>query len=119
VVRAVALGAAVVLGVGVPVATIGALLFDEGSDAVFPLAALLVAAFVAGGWLAGREAPSSSVLVGALAALAGFGVAQAVSVALQVADDEDVRVARVAANLALAAAGGVVGALIAGRRARA
>jgi hypothetical protein len=116
-VRAVALGAAVVLGVGVPVATIGALLVDEGSDAVFPLAAVLVAAFVAGGWLAGREAPAAAVLVGAAAALVGCLVAQGVSVVLQVADDEHVRAATVAANLALAAAGGTVGALIHGRTA--
>jgi hypothetical protein len=117
VVRAVALGAAVVLAVGVPVATVGALVLDDGSNAVFPLAGLVVVAFAAGGWLAGREAPSSPLAVGAAAALVGFAVAQAVSIVLQVVDDEDVRVAPVVANAAMAAAFGMLGGRVGAREA--
>jgi hypothetical protein len=110
VVRAIALGAGVVLAVGIPVATIGSLVLDEGSNAVFPLAALVIAAFVGGGWVAGREAPSSPLVVGAVAALVGFAIAQTVSIVLQVVDDDDVDIAPVLANAALAAAAGLLGA---------
>lgn len=117
--RAVAIGAAVVIAVGVPVATAGAVLLDEGSDLVFAFAAVVVAAFVAGGWVAAKEAPRAPVAAGAAAALAGFAVAQAVSAGLQVASDEEVRIVAVAANAGLAAAAGVVGGLGASRRSEA
>jgi hypothetical protein len=114
--RAVALGAGVVLAVGVPVAIIGTLVLDEGSNAVFPLAALVVATFVAGGWLAGRETPerTNPLLAGALAALVGFAIAQGVALLLQEADD-DIRAGVVAGNAVLAAVAGLVGGRIAAR----
>jgi putative membrane protein (TIGR04086 family) len=113
--RAIALGAAVVLLVGVPIAVVGAVALDEGSNLVFPLAAVVLAGFVAGGWYAARQEPRSALLVGAAAALAGFAVAQVVSIALQVAQDEDVRPAAVLANAVLAAACGVAGGAVARR----
>jgi putative membrane protein (TIGR04086 family) len=113
--RGVALGAAVVLAVGVPVAVLGALALDDGSNLVFPLAAVVVAAFVAGGWFAVRQAPDERPVIGAAAALAGFAIAQVVSVALQVAQDEDVRPAAVVTNAVLAAACGLLGGALAAR----
>ena len=114
--RAVALGAAVVLAIAVPVAVVGAIALDEGSNLVFPLAACVLAAFVAGGWFAGRHAEGESKLVvGAAAAFAGFIVAQGVSLALQVAQDDDVQPAAVAANAVLAAACGLAGGALAAR----
>lgn len=113
--RAVALGAGVVLAIGVPVATVGSLLIDEGSNAVFPLAGLVIAAFVAGGWLAGREWPASPLGVGAAAALIGCAVAQAVAIVVRIAGDEDVRPGVVAANVGLAAVAGLIGGTLGAR----
>ena len=114
-IRGVALGAAVVLAVGVPVAVVGSIALDEGSDLVFPLAAVVIAAFVAGGWFAVRQTPESTPAVGAAAAVCGFAIAQIVSLALQVAQDEDIRPAAIAANAVLAAACGLVGGAAAAR----
>jgi len=114
--RAVGLGAAVVLAVAVPVATVGSALLDEGSDAVLVLALLVLVAIGAGGWVAGRQAPSSPLLHGAVAALAGFAVAQGLSIALQVAGDDDVDVAAVAFNTLLAANAGLLGGWLSTRR---
>ena len=114
-IRPVVLGAAVVLAVGVPVAVVGSLALDEGSNLVFPLAAVVVAAFVAGGWFAVRQAPRSRPVVGAAAAFCGFAVAQVVSLALQAAQDEDIRPAAVVANAVLAAACGLAGGAVAAR----
>ena len=114
--RAVALGAAVVLAIAVPVAVVGALALDEGSNLVFPLAACVLAAFIVGGWFAGRQTETESKLVvGAAAALAGFVVAQGVSLALQVVQDDDVQPAAVVANAVLAAACGLAGGALAAR----
>ena len=115
--RAIGLGAAIVVGVGVPVALVGALAVDEDSDLVFPLAAIVVAAFVVGGWYAARTAGRNAPLAaGALAAVAGFAVVQALVVVLLVVDDEDVRPAAIAANAVLAAGAGFLGAALGSRR---
>ena len=114
--RPVALGALVVLAIAVPVAAIGAIALDDGSNLVFPLALCVLAAFVAGGWFAVRQAErESKPVVGAAAALAGFVVAQSVSLALQVAQDDDVQPAAIVANAVLAAACGLAGGALAAR----
>lgn len=110
---AIVLGGAVVIAVGVPVALVGGLVLGDGSDLVFVLAALVVAAFVAGGWLAGRRHARSPLVAGAGAAVAGFAVTQGLAVALQLAQDEDVRVAAVAANAVVAAGSGLLGGALA------
>ena len=115
-VRSVALGAAVVLGIAVPVALIGALVLDDGSNLVFPFAALVIGAFVFGGWFAARSGGGlPKPAIGALAALTGFAIAQAVTVSVQMAQDEDVRPAVIAANAVLAAACGMAGGALAAR----
>ena len=114
--RAVALGAAVVLVVGVPVATIGSLLVDEGSNAAFPLAILTLFAFMAGGFVAGSKRPDAPLIHGAAAAFAGFAVAQTVSIVLQLVQDDDISVVAVAFNALLAANIGLFGAWLASRR---
>lgn len=114
--RAVALGAAVVLIVAVPVATIGSLVLDEGSNAAFPLAALTLFAFVAGGYVAGSKRPDAPLVHGAAAAFVGFAVAQTISIVLQLAQDEHVSAVAVAFNALLAANIGLFGAWLASRR---
>ena len=115
--RAVALGAAAVLIVAVPVATIGSLLLDEGSNAAFPLAVLTLAAFVVGGYIAGSKRPDAPFVHGAAAAAAGFAIAQTISIVLQLVQDDTVSVVAVAFNALLAANVGVFGAWLASRRA--
>jgi len=112
--RAVLLGAAVVLGVAVPVAAIGSLVVDEGSDAVFVLALLALVAIGAGGWLAGSRARRSPLATAALAAFAGFAVAQLVSLVLQAIDDDDINPAAVVFNALLATNVGLLGGWLAG-----
>ena len=46
------------MAVGVPVAAVGSLVLDDGSDLVFLFAVLAVAGFVAGGYVAGRAPPT-------------------------------------------------------------
>jgi hypothetical protein len=113
--KAIALGAAIVLAVGVPIAVIGALAVDDGSNIVFLLAVPVLAAFVAGGWYAARQEPRSALVVGAAAAVAGFAIAQVVSIALQVVQDEDVNAGAVVGNALLAAACGLLGGAVARR----
>ena len=114
--RSVLLGAAVVVGVGVPVALVGSLALDDGSDLVFPLAALVIAAFVVGGWCAARNDGASPLLTGAAAAVAGVAVAPALAVALGVAQEEVVRPAAIVANAVLAAGAGLLGGALGGQR---
>ena len=114
--RAVALGAAAVLIVAVPVATIGSLLLDEGSNAAFPLAVLTLVAFVVGGYVAGSKRPDAPFVHGAAAAFVGFAIAQTISIVLQLVQDDTVSVVAVAFNALLAANIGVFGAWLASRR---
>lgn len=115
--RAVALGAAVVLVVGVPVATIGSIVVDEGSNAAFPLAVLTLLALVAGGFVAGSKRPDAPLIHGAAAAFVGFAIAQTVSIILQLVQDDEVSPVAVAFNGLLAANIGLFGAWLASRRA--
>ena len=113
---AVGLGAVVTMAVGIPVAAIGAVLLEDGSDLVFFFAALAVTGFLAGGYVAGHRRPESPMAHGAVAALAGYAVAQAVSALLQVVRDESVSVVAVVFNALLAANIGLAGGALGGRR---
>ena len=113
---AVGLGAVVAMAVGIPVATIGSVVLDDGSDLVFFFAALAIVGFLAGGYVAGHRRPEAPMAHGAAAAFAGFGVAQAISAVLQLARDESVSPVAVAFNALLAANIGLVGGLVGARR---
>jgi hypothetical protein len=113
---AVGLGAVVTMAVGVPVATIGSVVLDEGSDFVFFFAVLALLGFLAGGFVAGARQPDTPMMHGALAALAGFAVAQSVAAVLQVIRDEDVSPVAIVFNAVLAANIGLVGGWAAARR---
>jgi hypothetical protein len=106
--RAVAMGAAVALAVAVPIATIGSVVLDDDSALVLPLAVVVLAGFVAGGMVAGRPRE------GAIAALIGIVVPEIVSTALDLAGDDDVHWAALAANVVVAVALGGVGGFAAG-----
>lgn len=115
-VAAVALGAAVVLAVGVPVAIVGALVLDEGSAGVFPLAGVVVVGVGAGGWLAGTRASSAPMPHAVVGGVLGFAGAQALSAVLLVVRDRDVSVAALGFNVAVAVAVAAVGGWVASSR---
>jgi hypothetical protein len=115
--RAVGLGALVTMAVAVPVATIGSVVLDDGSDLVFFFALLAMIGFVAGGYVAGGRGTAAPMAHGAVAALIGFVVAQAIAAILQLARDEDVSLVAVVFNALLAANIGLLGGWFAGRKA--
>jgi hypothetical protein len=112
----VGVGALATIAVGVPVATIGAVVLDDGSDFVFFFALLALLGFLAGGYVAGFRQPGSPMAHGAVAALAGFAVSQSVAAVLQLARDESVNPIAVAFNAMVAANLGLVGGLVGARR---
>lgn len=117
---AVGLGAVVTMAIGIPVATIGSVVLDDDSNFVFFFAVVALIGFLLGGFVAGFRAPETPMTHGAVAALAGFVVAQAVSAALQLVRDEDVSPVAIVFNALLAANIGLAGGWFASRsRARA
>lgn len=115
--NAIGLGALITMAVGIPVASIGSVVLDDGSNLVFLFAALALGGFLAGGWVAGSRRPQAPMAHGALAALVGFAVAQAIAAGLQIVRDEDVSALAVVFNALLAANIGLLGGWLAGRRA--
>ena len=113
---AVGVGSLVTMAVGIPVATIGSVVLEDGSDYVFFFALLAVLGFLAGGYVAGWRRPDTPMTHGAVAAFGGFAVAQAVAAVLQVIRDEDLSAVAIAFNALLAANIGLVGGWYAGRR---
>lgn len=112
----VGLGAVTTMAVGIPVATIGSVVLDDGSDLVFLFAVLALLGFLAGGYVAGHRQPTAPMTHGAVAALAGFTVAQAVAAVLQLARDESVSAVAVVFNALLAANIGLGGGAWGARR---
>jgi hypothetical protein len=113
---AVGLGAVITMAVGIPVATIGSVVLEDGSDLVFLFAVLALLGFLAGGYVAGHRRPEAPMAHGAVAALAGFAVSQAVSAVLQVVRDESVSPVAVVFNALLAANIGLAGGALGARR---
>lgn len=89
---------------------------DEGTDQsnwVYLAFVFVVAAYVVGGWVAGRRSPSGPFVNGAAAPAAAFVLVQAVA---WVASGDGISIVAAIFNLLLAATIGVVGAGIAGTR---
>lgn len=112
----VGLGALATMAVGIPVATIGSVVLDDGSNLVFFFAVLALVGFLAGGYVAGFRRPDTPMAHGAAAAFAGFAVSQATSALLQVARDESVSVVAVLFNALVAANIGLLGGMYGARR---
>jgi hypothetical protein len=117
--RAVALGAAVVVVVALPLAVLDAAGRDGGEAGPLSLLVFIVTlvAFVVGGHVAARRAPASPYSTSALAALLGFAVVAAIGAATRAARGDEVSVTRIVFNGLLAYACGLVGGGIASRRA--
>lgn len=130
--RAATAGALLALAVIVPVSVVVAVLDRTGDDGSPAGAALgmvgLLLAYAAGGWRAGRLAPETPLTNGALAGLGAFALWIPIRIAIwAVRDDPSALVGghdpvfdvgSVFGAVVLAAAFGILGALVATRRAR-
>ncbi|HUF32707.1 MAG TPA: hypothetical protein VMN58_05820 [Acidimicrobiales bacterium] len=117
--RAVALGATVVVAVALPLAVADVVARDDGEAGPLSLLAFVgtLVVFVVGGHLAARRAPASPYSTSALAALAGYVVVAAIGVASRTIRGDGVSITRIAFNGLLAYACGLLGGALASRRA--
>ena len=120
--RAVLIGAVVTLVIAVPPAVIAQVQADrdalDGSNWVLALFALVLVAFMAGGWAAARRSPAAPLANGATAALVAYALVQGYGIARRLADGDDVRWLGMAFAALLAVSCGTVGAVLASLRGR-
>ena len=117
--RAVGAGALLAIVIALPAALVGEAAADGDEDPsglVLLCFVVVLAAFVAGGYLAARRAPDAPYSNGAVAALVGFALIQLGGVIANVLQDDTIHVASIAFSALLAIASGLVGALLATRR---
>lgn len=115
--RAVGAGAAVALGVAVPVIVAGQAL-PRGSSLVVVLYLVLLAGLVAGGRRAGRRRPDAPLTHGALAALVTTGsLLVAVVVVRQAGGEPAPNLVAVVFNLLMSGSAGILGGLLSTRTA--
>lgn len=118
--RAVLFGAVVSLVIAVPPAVLAQIQSDrdalEGSNWVLALFAVVLIAFVAGGYAAAKRTRREPLVNGALAAVAAFVVVQGYGVARRLADGDEIRWFGILFAALLAASCGTVGAIVAAAR---
>jgi hypothetical protein len=117
---AVGAGAVLAVVIALPAALVGEAAVDGDEDPsglVLLCFVVVLLAFVAGGWLAARRAVDAPFSNGAVAALVGFAVIQLGGIVVNLVEDEPVRGASIVFSALLATASGLVGALVATRRA--
>ena len=118
--RAVLIGAVVTLVLALPPAVIAQVQADrdalEGANWVLALFAVVLVAFMAGGWVAARRGPASPLANGATAALAAYAVVQGYGIVRRLADGDDIRWLGIAFAALLAVSCGTVGAVLASLR---
>ncbi len=112
---AVRRGALLCLLVATPAAVISALLADnesgtDQSNWVYVALLAIVAAYLAGGAVAGKAARESPFANGAAAAFMAFAVVQIIGIVIRLARGDDVSLIALAFNSLLAASIGAVGA---------
>lgn len=111
-------GAAVAIAVCLPVALLAEVVIDpdDPSGWAIPLYLGVLIGFVLAGSVAGREAATSPLVTGALAALAGFGVIQGIGIVVRLVGGDDVVVASIVFTALLAYGCGLTGAVMGERR---
>ena len=117
--RAVGAGALLAIVIALPASLVGEAAADGDEDPsglVLLCFVVVLAAFVAGGYLAARRAVDAPYSNGAVAALTGFALIQLVGVIANLLQDDPIEVASIAFSALLAIASGVAGALLATRR---
>lgn len=112
--RAVAAGAALGLGVSVPIIVVSSLVgIGSDSNAVFVAFLAYLAGLTLGGWLAARRRPDAPLSNGAVAAIASYVVIAVVASIVRMATGRVLDPASLVLNLFLAASAGILGGLIA------
>jgi putative membrane protein (TIGR04086 family) len=122
--RAVAVGAAVAICLAVPPVLIYIVLHDadvigDKSSLALIFYALAMIGFATGGFVAASKRPDTPLTHGALAAFAGFALVQAIGVAVIVLRGDTVHWVQIIFNALLSAGLGLLGGLVATRRAEA
>lgn len=120
--KAVLAGAALALAVlGITIGAVAvidaAVGLARGSDWVFLFYAVALSGLAAGGWLAARRCPDAALAHGLLAALGAYVVLAFGVVIIRLMLDRDIDPVALAFNALTAASAGILGTLIAERRA--
>ena len=117
--RAVAAGTLAALAIAAPAAILAQAvdsISDSGWEAVF--IPIVLAGFVVGGFVAARRGADLPLADGAVAAALAFAVVQLIGIVRRVIADDPLRWGAYLFNALLAACVGVLGAIVASRRAR-
>lgn len=106
---AVIRGAVVSTGLVIPVAFVIGRLLDDDSNWQIPLTFAVLAAFAAGGAVAGRRSPKTPAVHGALSAVPCLVIVTVVAVGARVFGDGDATIALVASQVVIAVSLGMLG----------
>ncbi len=106
---AVIRGAVVSTGLVIPVALVIGRLLDDDSNWQIPLTFAVLASFAAGGAVAGRRAPKTPAVHGALSAVPCLVIVTVVAIVSRVFGDGDVTIALVASQVVIAVSLGMLG----------
>lgn len=121
--RAIALGAAVALAVGVPAGILAQALDAAGTIAddsiwLIVLTGVILAGMGAGGYLAAARRADAPLVHSAAAAVAAYAVVQTIGIVGRVAGDRPIEWTAIPVVGLLAAAAGMAGGIVADHRAR-
>lgn len=118
--RAVLAGAAVSLVIAVPPAVLAQIQSDrdalEGSNWVLVLFAVVLIAFIAGGYVTAKRADGDPLTNGAVAALLAYVLVQGFGIIRRLADGDEIRWLGIVFAALLSASCGTVGAIVATAR---
>ena len=115
--RAIGVGAVTAIAIALPVALVSQVVVDDADDPLsVPFLLLVMLGLGAGGYAAARHAPAAPYINGALAALLGWALIQAVGVVRMVITDEEFNVLSLLFVGLIAYSAGILGALVAERR---
>ncbi len=118
--RAVLVGAAVSLVIAVPPAVLAQIQYDrdalEGSNLVLVLFAVVLIAFMAGGYVTATRARGEPLTNGAVAAMVAYLVVQGFGIIRRLDDGDEIRWVGIVFAALLAASCGTVGAVLASMR---
>lgn len=114
--KAVARGAAVAVGLALPVSLVGLVVVGGDDSIVFAFLVLVLVGLSAGGYVAARRVPGAPLLNGAAAAVGAFALIQAVGIVRRLATGDTVSLPSVAFAAFLAYCCGLLGGAVASRR---
>ena len=118
--RAVLVGAAVSLVIAVPPAVLAQIQSDrdalEGSNWVLVLFAVVLIAFIAGGYVTAKRADGDPLTNGAVAALLAYVLVQGFGIIRRLSDGDEIRWLGIVFAALLSASCGTVGAIVATAR---